>query len=432
MNIKIGQIKNLKWQTWAMLLTLIVASGVVSYYTNVSVNLDIQLQAILDRLETTINSTWYALQKTFDYILSVVQSGGNTYYCAQNGSTGKLATYGTNSTHIMQYTVDYGNSTFIRNNINFNSSILLDSDQAIEGYGWQTILSLADGVDDSLFKFKATGEENIVLKNLQLYGNRDGQSAESHGIYSGGSGTVNWLTLDHIFVTNFYTQGLRLFGNYSHIISSCFEDNGDMGAYIIYSNHTIIENSYFLSNVADGLYLGWCWNTIVGSSNHLCLNGRHGLSITALNDGSYSITVSNNIFDSNTRRAIDVEHGTLDNLIISDNQITNNGYDGIVCLGMTNSLIHDNIIYNNGAGVAGQAGIRLLDGVDGGSASTWNKISGNNIRGNEDYGIFEDENSDYNTFIDNNCILNTGTSNMTISGANSKVNLCWNGTSWIA
>ena len=105
---KVG-VKDMSWKAWFMIITIISAATVASYYgVNVTMNIDLanRVGSLEGMLSHTINSTFYALQKQASYIVSVVTSGATTYYCMQNGTTGALDFWSTNATVLMQNVFD--------------------------------------------------------------------------------------------------------------------------------------------------------------------------------------------------------------------------------------------------------------------------------------------------------------------------------------
>jgi len=102
---KVG-VKDMSWKAWFMIITIISAATVASYYgVNVTMNLDLanRVGSLEGMLSHTINSTFYTLQKQASYIVSTVTSGATTYYCMQNGTSGKLDFWSTNLTLVEQF-----------------------------------------------------------------------------------------------------------------------------------------------------------------------------------------------------------------------------------------------------------------------------------------------------------------------------------------
>ena len=99
-------VKDMSWKAWFMIITIISAATVASYYgVNVTMNLDLanRVGSLEDMLSHTINSTFYTLQKQASYIISIVKSGATTYYCMQNGTTGTLDFWSTNASQVSNY-----------------------------------------------------------------------------------------------------------------------------------------------------------------------------------------------------------------------------------------------------------------------------------------------------------------------------------------
>jgi len=105
---KVG-VKDMSWKAWFMIITIISAATVASFYgVNVTMNIDLanRVGSLEGMLSHTINSTFYALQKPVSYIISTVTSGATTYYCMQNGTTGKLDFWSTTYATVFNAAVD--------------------------------------------------------------------------------------------------------------------------------------------------------------------------------------------------------------------------------------------------------------------------------------------------------------------------------------
>jgi hypothetical protein len=107
--ISLNFTKNLKWwQATIMIVSILIAAGyAASQGVNLSMNIDLQakLQGLIDRIDIPVNSSLSGLQKPYDYIVSLV----DTYYCMQNGTTGKLDWFSTNKTAVEAAAI--GNAT---------------------------------------------------------------------------------------------------------------------------------------------------------------------------------------------------------------------------------------------------------------------------------------------------------------------------------
>ena len=142
---KVG-VKDMSWKAWFMIVTIISAAVVASYYgVNVTMNVDLntRLSIVEGLLTQPINSTFYTLQKESNYIVSVVKSGATTYYTLQNGTDGTLQWYSTNKTalHVAAAgNLTDGGTIFCKNQTWTNTLTLLNTVMVIESYNgtWRT------------------------------------------------------------------------------------------------------------------------------------------------------------------------------------------------------------------------------------------------------------------------------------------------------
>ena len=221
--IEIKDLKNLSWKSWFMIITMLLAAGIGGGTVNVMMNVQGEVAMIKDSLQHTINSTFYGLQKPVSYIVSVVTSGATTYYCMQNGTTGKLDFWSTNASAVINFAL--GNLTtgrtwqekvLFKGDINITNSLLVSSWTDVEIQGR---IMLADGANCEIIKQKSTTDIMFIsIHGGMLHGNKLGQSAEKDGIsftYTGGTyqneglkiyditvvGVRGWaISLDHMMV----------------------------------------------------------------------------------------------------------------------------------------------------------------------------------------------------------------------------------------
>jgi len=136
---KVG-VKDMSWKAWFMIITIISAATVASYYgVNVIMNIDLntRLSMVEGLLTQPINSTFYTLQKESNYIVSVVKSGATTYYTLQNGTDGTLQWYSTNKTalHVAAAgNLTDGGTIYCKNQTWTNTITLLNTVMVIESY----------------------------------------------------------------------------------------------------------------------------------------------------------------------------------------------------------------------------------------------------------------------------------------------------------
>jgi len=193
---KVG-VKDMSWKAWFMIITIISAATVASYYgVNVTMNLDLanRVGSLEGMLSHTVNSTFYALQKQVSYIISTVTSGGTTYYCMQNGTTGKLDFWSTNASAVLANT--FGNMTtgavFLRNGI-YNVSTLgsyfnvAGKDITLIGESWDDTV-LLDSRTGSTYTFNTVASSsptaNFTVRNI-MFDRRVPSDATAKGCIGG-------------------------------------------------------------------------------------------------------------------------------------------------------------------------------------------------------------------------------------------------------
>lgn len=125
--------KNLKKRKLEIALLLFVASvGMLLAETRLVLERTSrrmqQFEDLVVDLETELDSDFYLLQKSCTYIVSQVVSDEATYYCLQNGTSGKLVDYSTIAGTIISYAVDSttskGGSIMIKNGA-YNARVTL-------------------------------------------------------------------------------------------------------------------------------------------------------------------------------------------------------------------------------------------------------------------------------------------------------------------
>lgn len=116
-------------------------------------------------------------------------------------------------------------------------------------------------------------------------------------------------------------------------------------------NNIKIEDVELLTNGRHGLWSqafgidGFILNRVNASSN----NAAGARGVWFINGAKKNITVTNSTFNGNRVVGLDLADGTLENAVITDNQIQNNGDSGMGVLGAKTSLsVKNNTLTNNG------------------------------------------------------------------------------------
>ncbi len=265
------------------------------------------------------------------------------------------------------------------------------------------------------------------------------------------------LVLDSVISKNNGNRGIYITttgaiadeSDYCKIINSHTEDNGLRGISISVSIGTIVQGSTSINDgTSDGIHIEANVDLdniyVIVDSNIVVNSGRYGINFVSYSSGIASRSViSNNIIVNSTEVGIRVYQGSgglTENVIVEGNQIYDSGTTGISVYNYASqSVIANNIVKNSTTyGIALRGDNHTINGnniIGSGSDgiyldyADYNTIVGN-IVGENANGIVETGTSDGNIIVANNCRGNTGVG-ISVSGANTQVNLSWNGTIWI-
>ena len=122
---------------------------------------------------------------------------------------------------------------------------------------------------------------------------------------------------------------------------------------------------------------------------------------------------------NNTEYGIKIESS---GVTIKNTQISRFEYGIYLYLSSNNNIIVDNNITGNSRGI-------YVRGTDN-NTITSNIIYRNEVQASQRYGIIESGTSNFNVMI-GNTVRNNYVADIITVGANSTVNLCWNGTTWV-
>jgi len=236
-------------------------------------------------------------------------------------------------------------------------------------------------------------------------------------------------------------SGLLLFVNASHnrVVANHFDDTFKHHIYfsnfacdnIVSSNYmgTIVEPTGWGNGV---IFIRGCNYNIIDSNQFVSSQGgkMNGVSIfysTDFVENQFNVITNNNFQGTNIYRAIDIDHGNY--TTVSNNNI-NTFTSGLSTIRLINSsycIITGNKLIDGGTANTVTA-IQLK------TLSTHNTISNNivdSILRTWQYGYTEESTADDYNILVGNSFYTVGTAGIITAGENSKVNLCWNGTTWI-
>ena len=241
------------------------------------------------------------------------------------------------------------------------------------------------------------------------------------------SGVNTQAKIDHCtFATSVYTDILVSDSDICNILYSHFEGNAtNPTAYHIRAVSGISVKGCYIGNgpdTCDFISLYNIWGSWI-LDNLIIYAGRDGIAVTG---DSQSIKISRNIILSVGRYGIQLGPVVFDNTV-SENRVYNCSWAGIILSSADNCTIASNHVFDNDQSGSGLHGIWLYN-------SDFNIVYGNHcydIDGTQDWGIYESGTSDYNTITSCHAFDNV-VGGISVSGANTHVNLCWNDTDWIA
>ncbi|MBN1898745.1 MAG: right-handed parallel beta-helix repeat-containing protein [Spirochaetes bacterium] len=264
----------------------------------------------------------------------------------------------------------FSTNTVISNNViysNIDNGILLFSDYADRALIISNILR--GGLQDTgVYIYNA---DHCDIRCNQIYGNDDGASLDSCGIYLIGTAWSNVIVKNHIYNNRNGILFNSTNADYNFILTNYIYNSG--------------------GNQNYGIQLHWGdYNTI--RSNFMYLNTVVGMELGYYAETNYII--QNSFYNNSWSGIRTVWHG--DNNIILSNNISGQVYG--IRLRTENNLIRDNKIHDHS-----NAGIMADPGFQ--EHTRNNYIARNQIFSNRFYGIrFEEEETD-NNFILSNYIL---------------------------
>lgn len=271
------------------------------------------------------------------------------------------------------------------------------------------------------------GNNNLIRINtvngssygIRLYGGEAHSTVDSNIVYNNTYG----IAMDNVNPNNNTVEDNRAYENQYGIYLSAANENNitnntvynniQHGFYLLSSASNYLFNNTAYSNQDNGFYLNEVTNTNI--TNITSRDNDYGVLIV----DSPNTYVGDSRVYSNGFSGIRVDGGS-DNAVLYNNDVTDNGLDGIQVYNSVNSNITENTVYANP-----QHGINIFDawyhtvqgntiydnggrGIDLANATNSN-ISDNRLYNNTDHGIqlrtYSLGPSVYNTFI-NNTIFN--------------------------
>lgn len=236
-----------------------------------------------------------------------------------------------------------------------NNPINLKSHLKIIGEGYSTILKLGSGVNNNVMVGSLVDFSDISFLKI------DGNSIENNSGNGLNLTKVRWSRFDNLWIGSCAGNGIQC----APTAPNVFEDNifsrcevvGN-GSYGIKINalDSHVSMCYIHNNTLDGIYIGSAVGGWIIDSNHLWLN--------------------------NTGIRLNGSGGDINNIIITNNYIELNQYEGIYANDeIKDNVIANNIIWHNSYSSADiYAGIKISNPYGGWAAN--NVIIGNKIWNN--------------------------------------------------
>jgi len=306
------------------------------------------------------------------YVISKI---GDKYY-AKNGETGEIEFSGTDASSVIQSAIDAlpadGGKIFIKaGTYELKNGLVINKDKVeLEGEGKSSTLRVADGANLTVPIIRVgngiTAREHISIHDLQIDGNRAGQTAgeKAHGIHLNrvrkscicrcyikstfprihGGGDGIWIDVPSsikISDNSFYDVGDRG-------ITVMGEEGADTFAGIIIVNNLFkagFDRSISVECPTLGKYL---YDVII--VGNVCDGNAEGSGIGL--DKIRNFVVEGNLCINNARRGLYIKSECYDGLVVG-NSFRKNGYAGIQLDPMTSriSLVANNIEENTWDGI---------------------------------------------------------------------------------
>jgi parallel beta-helix repeat protein len=296
--------------------------------------------------------------------------------------------------------------------------IISRSNVCLVGTGAATVLQIEDGLNASINVISASGQENLLVTDLRIDGNRTNQTTGTmDGIYF--TDVENSKIVD-CWIENMMGTGILLEASSNNVVTgNTCQGNGQEGILFVAScNNNTITGNVCQGNSSHGIYLSSSsYNTVTG--NTCQANGSHGIFLS----GSDNNTVTGNTSQGNHIYGIFL-YGSSHN-VVSSNIVEGNGQHGIyLYYGSNHNIVSVNMVIRNSQAVDNTySGIFLYDNCD------YNNIQGNTVRRGPDppghqYGIvIFDSTCDCNLVINNDLVragwtadfVDGGTGTITVS-----------------
>lgn len=229
--------------------------------------------------------------------------------------------------------------------------------------------------------------DTILVQSGTYVGCRIGKSGQSNSACtlkadSGAAVLINAPGSANRHTSNIEVENFN--GTLSYWVIDGFEVSGAprYGIDLRDTDHMTVQNCYVHNSAVTGIFLAFCYHPLI-QFNQSASNGEHG--IYQSNSGDYP-TIRGNILHHNFSAGIHmngdrnftpgdgiISFALVEKNIIYENGAPPGGGSGINCDGVSDSVIINNLLYNNHA-----SGISLY-AIDGAEGSSRNKVYNNTI-----------------------------------------------------
>lgn len=177
----------------------------------------------------------------------------NTYY-AKNVN-GELVYESTNASDLIADSIALGGHIHIKKGTYLlSNAIIVTSNTTVTGEGIATILKVDDNANCNAFTVLTA--DNIVIRDLQCYGNKDNNSIESGGTNATicVTGNCSDIILENLWVYN-GSDGIKLRNTENCIIQGCIIKDCKFDGVVVsgYANNTSIVNNIIENNCLWGI-----------------------------------------------------------------------------------------------------------------------------------------------------------------------------------
>ena len=300
---------------------------------------------------------------------------------------------------------------------------IVGSNITIYGSGDSTIITLANGVDDSVITYGdgvTAGLSGFKLYNVKIDGNASNQAGTSHGVrLRCDNGTGQEAVLYGVTITDTLNSGVSVDTcTYTRITDCTISSAGNHGIYLESVSRCNLTGNTIYDCTQSGVQIYGSSDN--GITNNTIFNCNHGLDFQ---NTAQINTATGNVIRNSQTYGIYINGGDSNTIVGNDIKLSNQG--GIKIRQATHNVVNGNTLYRNTEAANDTYDEILLEQV-GVTYCTYNKIVGNNILASgankARYGIYDsgNANNDFNVFIGNTSVAAVTAQYSIYSGLNNE------------